>query len=362
MARRSGRRVGKIEFLRFCFCMMILCYHTGGDYKSRGWEFTDHLSFFNKGFLGVEFFFLVSGFLTAMAICKVREQEVPLGSDTWKFMEKKISSILPYHVIIIILTFLFRMLVLDKGFLEILIKGFPSLFFLQMSGYQTDALIGVEWYISAMLLALAVIYPLARRHYDVYVRIVAPLAGFLLTGMLIAKNGTLGDAGGLSGFLTNGVIRAFAEISLGMFVYEAVRVLKQKKCSPALRFGITVLEILLYVMVVYYSMSKDFTRPYLGSAVIALTIATGISFSGISYGSKLFDHRFFYFLGKISLPVYLVQNLTRDFAEVYLAPRLGGRNLLLAILIGTILAGIVLYGVVTWWKTARSGRLSAAAQ
>lgn len=338
----KGKRVGKIECLRFAFCVLILLYHISGDYSERHWMITSQINFFNKGFIGVEFFFLVTGYLTAAGIYKKRETDRPtLGEDTWHFMWRKIASLLPYHIILIVLTVLYRVISLSKSPMEILINSLPNLFFLQMSGYQGYALIGDEWYISSMLIALLVIYPLAVRFYDVYVRIVAPLAGFLLTGLLVALNGTLGRFGEITGFLCNGNIRAFAEISLGMFIFELVRVMREREYSRLARWAITIVEIGCYLTIVFYASSETYTRKYLGTVVLLFCVAVALSFSGLSYGQQFFDNKLCYFLGKCSLPIYLSQNLIRDICKHTISD-MSSKAVLAITLGGTIVFGCLL--------------------
>lgn len=69
--KKTFQRNGKIELLRFIFCMAVLLFHCekyvlGEPSLEKGY----HLSLFCHGSMGVEFFFLVSGFLMAKSISK----------------------------------------------------------------------------------------------------------------------------------------------------------------------------------------------------------------------------------------------------------------------------------------------------
>lgn len=55
------QRNGKIEFLRFVFSMVVVLFHLNYVYFKDKLLLTDSISFFAYGYIGVEFFFLVTG-------------------------------------------------------------------------------------------------------------------------------------------------------------------------------------------------------------------------------------------------------------------------------------------------------------
>ncbi len=52
------KRNGKIELMRFVFCISILLYHINSDLWDGKKLLSDNISFFAHGRTGVEFFFL----------------------------------------------------------------------------------------------------------------------------------------------------------------------------------------------------------------------------------------------------------------------------------------------------------------
>ncbi len=362
--KKKSSRIGKIELLRFLFCVLILLYHTGKDNKARGWMFTKSLSFFNKGFIGVDFFFLVTGYVTAAAIYRSLQASShdpalaspSTGQRTWSFLWKKISSILPFHIVIAAVTFLYRLATTNRGFAEMIVKGLPSLFFVQMSGYASHSFIGVEWYISSMLLALLIIYPLCYTHYDLYTHIIAPGAGFLLSGFMIMSMGTFGNDGALNILVTNGNVRAFAHISLGIFVFELVRTLHDRfgeSLSTGRQILFLALEVLSYLGVVYTAMGKGYTRTWMGSMLLLMLIGVTVSFTGYAWGQELFNNRLCYFLGRASLPIYLCQNLWRSIAKRYVSTA-PSAVVILFTAGGTILLGFLLQAAYDFWKAGKN--------
>ena len=305
---------GKIELLRFFFCMSVLLYHLYNDYSSANLMLFKGVTMFTEGSIGVQFFFLTSGYLTAMGIYKkLQANPLSLENSTWTFMKRKILSFLPYHILTIICVIAFRFFFLHANPITVIINGLPNMFFLQMTGLPGKNLLSVEWYISSMLMALLIIYPICKKYYSVFSRVVAPLLGSVLVGFLVKTNGSMGSPKNWIGFTYAGNFMALGCICLGVFSFELIRQLKENGFFENKRLFITIAEIIGYFLVLVYMVS-DKTKPeYGGIVTFLLCILVGISFSEEAYGQKFYNNRFFCFLGKFSLPVYLTQNLVRAF-------------------------------------------------
>ena len=90
----NPKRNGKIEFLRFVFCCVVMIFH-GKSCMNDG---TIEIMF--SGRLGVEFFFLVSGFLMAVSLERVTcFSELSVAKETGRFIVKKAKSLYPMVVI-----------------------------------------------------------------------------------------------------------------------------------------------------------------------------------------------------------------------------------------------------------------------
>ena len=63
---KKGKHNGIIGFWKFMFCMMVLLLHCSPNAK---------LKIFKQGYLGVEFFFIVSGYLMASNTLKQKENK-----------------------------------------------------------------------------------------------------------------------------------------------------------------------------------------------------------------------------------------------------------------------------------------------
>ena len=283
--KKTSPRNGKIELLRFIFCMAVLLFHCekyvlGEPSLEDGY----HLSLFCHGSMGVEFFFLVSGFLMAKSISKkIRQQtelQETLAQESLGFLKRKITSIFPMHVMTFILAFIAYVLANHMNYIEMMgkaVESIPSFFLIQMSGINLCSPNHITWYISCMLIAMAILYPICRKYYEFFTHYLAPLMAVLILGGCIATTGRITGVSEWTFVCYKSVLRAVCEIALGMTGFEIAQYISKQKFTYGQRIGL---------------------------AIFALVV---LAFSGVGAGSFIFNNALCYHLGKLSLPLYLAQ-------------------------------------------------------
>ena len=357
-----AKRNGKIELMRFVFSVLVVAFHASGDIWSGAKPLTEHLSLASQGAIGVEFFFLVSGFLMAKSVYRQNEA-VPcdtqtLGSDTTRFLWHKVKGIWPYHLFFCFAMFVLHCIKVGSFHLHYLWYELPSLFFLHRSGIigVVDAFIGVEWYISSMLLAMAVLYPLIRYNYNLFTHVVAPLTGILVVGYLSYTTGALTGAGNWAGLTFKANLRAVAELCLGAAGYEVCRSMERRTFTALQRLLLTLAEAGGFLYAIYIGCStEDFHMQFY--ALMVLCVAVPIAFSGKSLlsGSPLFQNQICTFLGAASLPIYLGQNVTRTINKYWLGGLPKSWQFILVV-VSTVLLGTAVYLI---WTAIGSRRKKA---
>lgn len=309
-----AKRNGKIELMRFVFCILIILYHIHNRIDvpvAEGW------SFFKEGLIGVEFFFLVSGFLMAKSAKK--QYDTPhLTSSTVTFMKKKLMGILPYHIVTFLIAMVAYYIVRPVANFEAGAKRFflmmPNFFLIQKTGIPKHEILTAEWYLSAMLICMLVIYPILVRGKSFFTKIVCPLFSVLLIGYMSHIDGYLQGTSNwvYGGSLPKSLARAGAELCFGIFCYEACEKIKSLNLSKADRVWLTILEDACYILVVIYTFT-NWSRGYEAHSFYLLAIAITLSFSNVTYGGKKLQNKFVFYLGKMSLPIYLAQGLAFIF-------------------------------------------------
>lgn len=361
----SKEKNGKIELMRFVFCLTILFRHINHDLwdAKKTWGGTN-FTFFKYGVMGVEFFFLLSGFLMAGTIFRRLEREntdaslarEDLGTETVKFLARKVKGILPYHVIACVLMILIGLTKNPVGYLKKLVKAAPSLLFLQRFGLGDGQVLNVEWYIGSMLFAMLILYPICRKYYSVFSRVAAPAISLLLVGYLIHETGSLDGSGDWLGWTYKCNIRAIADICLGIVCFEICRIIRGRRYKLWQRVLFSATEFVCYLFPILF-MCSPLDRKYESYVAASLAIAITLSFAetGVFGGSVLFRNRFCRFLGAISLPVYLIQNITRVLVMDHCS-FLPSETQAVLITGLTVLSGCLLYYIVGTARKKRMGK------
>lgn len=320
------KRNGTIDILRFLFCTAVLLFHIekyifGEPSLKNG----IHLGLFPHGSIGVEFFFLVTGWLMAKSICSRKNSNSVknLSSETRAFIKRKYLSILPYSVVATLFVFIVNCCVNNWGAKEIIRKFFesiPNFFLIQMTGISYYNPNNITWYLSSMMIAICIIFPLAFKFYDNFVKLIIPIGGVLILGIMFAEFGkSLTGVMTWMGFGYKGTIRGIIEIGFGMVSFEVSRYLQNLKIKKKHKYLLGFVELICYVGVFAFMM-LTFPRSYEMMALAAIWIGITITFSGVTK-IDILDNKLSVFLGKISLPIYLCQlaaiNIVKQFSESF---------------------------------------------
>lgn len=307
---------GKIEFARFGFSVIIMIFHIFESILPPKFRIAGVFTAFADGWIGVEFFFVVSGYLMAATAFKKQSAPLIVGKETANFLGRKLMAVLPYHLIIFPISFIYVCVTNFDGVIDIVrvfVETLPNFLYIQRSGLKIKDVLGVEWYISEMLIAMLILYPLCRKYYERFTRTIAPVLSLMIIGYLIKTTGTLGGSTAWSVIFSKTFLRAFSEICAGVFVFEACRNFKKLNFSKMDKIFLTLLEVFSYAMILLFVVYK-FPGSYSGTFFIFICLAVMLSFSDVTYGAKLFNNKVVYYLGSLSLPLYLCQSLMRSFA------------------------------------------------
>ncbi|MBE6573637.1 MAG: acyltransferase [Ruminococcaceae bacterium] len=302
------KRNGKIEILRFFFCISVIFYHVGKDIWKGEMVFADHFTLFGRGRTAVEFFFLLTGFLMAKKAYSVHKtRTASVGVETVNFLSRKIKSVIAPYITISLVTIIYALFV-TEDFVTYVIERAPSLLFLQRTGIADEAFITVGWYLGSMFFAIAVIYPFLIKAYDNVSLIAAPVISSMLIGYFIHENQRMPQSKfGL--YIHESNLRAIAVILLGVFAFRVCMYLKDMKLSKPKRALLAAVENICWIISIHYVVSNTETV-YEGHITYVMAIALTISFSR-DMSCKLYNSSVVTYLGRISLPIYLSQTLPR---------------------------------------------------
>lgn len=340
-----------IDFLRFLFSVIVVLHHSR-------YVLGDDNCYFLGGSLAVEFFFFVSGYLLLVGADKAGRKNgagylLPgdvdmagrteaagletkgigagttgidgettgicgeangIGAETLHFILHKIRSFLPEFLIAWWIGFVLIGVVRQYGiydYLKAFGNDFWELTLVKMSGLFTHGIDGAMWYLSAMLLGMAILYPLLRTKRDLMTHLVCPLLALFLYGYLCQAEGHPRDPIVWLGLCYKGLVRAIAGLCTGVVICMAVRRLKRfspsglTKTGNALAIGAQLLCLLLTIRYMAEQEPSEYDYFYM----FLLMLLVLFSFAGFGLESVLGNsqrlHLLSAFLGKYSLSLYL---------------------------------------------------------
>ncbi|MCR4661975.1 MAG: acyltransferase [Clostridia bacterium] len=295
-----------VELARFLFSLLVVGYHVQMTWANGGTQF------FAGGALAVEFFFLISGYFLARSIEKINSKEqYKLFPETGKFMWGKIKGILPVHIVAIIAAIIVILAARLNEAGGLIVNGLPSVFLVHMAvvwdGSFANALIVPEWYLSAMLITMLFMFPIAlllrKKLNGIFTTII--LVGIIIVALVIC------------GFSTNWALpqnfvydlRAWGEMCVGMFAFYLSSFISKKESKPTASKVLPIIEVILYCIPLIFGFvpfPADYSYITMIIAVICVFGALAITFSGKGlqiHNEKL--NSIFGFLGSISLAIYL---------------------------------------------------------
>lgn len=294
----SRKRNGMLDFMKFLFALVVVLLH------SRNIANTGEKTLFGAGYLGVEFFFIVSGLFMAASTLKLGREN--LGKDTFNFMKRKICGLMPNVYVAWIIAFVIE----HTGEFQIktVLKDFArSVWELCMvtetglKGYKANA---VSWYLSAMLLAMLLIYPIMKKYKDTFFYIMAPVGFLFIMGITCYEFGKLGGPHAWFGLGYKAMARAVMGVLFGCICFKAGYALSKQRLTRSGRIVISFIEISLYFFSILYMYISDGSK-YDWFIVVFLGIAVALSYSQTGIMADYMTHKCFFWLGTYSFSLYL---------------------------------------------------------
>ena len=324
----KSTRTTSVELLRFIAAIGVMIFHFGAIYlNSDAYNptvyvfktlfdvpFEQNRVYSPYAYVFVEFFFMLGGFFM---IKYLDEHSDPLRPAD--YILRKIGSFYPIFIVAFCAQFIFFIIINH-------ISGIPAFFdalfhfkwealllqctgFLKDPAFNLDYLLGQDWYLSALVLALVVVYPIALYYRKFYSRIFAPWMVILLYAGLLQNYGTLNVGSEYMGFISTAIIRGVAGLCAGSLAYTVFCRLREREFKPATLRVLSVIDVLLWLTIpvllgpALFSSDEDilFYILILG-AIIVLAFLDRTPFSHFlnTHCVGLFSY-----LGGISLYLYL---------------------------------------------------------
>lgn len=338
---------GEIDFWKFICCITIVIHHSFQIFGGR--------VYMGAGSMCVEFFFIVSGFLTASSVARKNQQfeKDKIGTQTVNFLFHKIKGFILYYIFASAICLAVQ-IITDGAKNTILSESFPlsivDFLLLNSSGLPHRYIFSASWYLSAMILGLAVIYPIMRKNRDLFVNIIAPLAAIALYSVMLNKDGYIGDPDKWYYIVTKGFLRSIAGLCLGSTAYALCERIKktEKKRFSGILFSLLEIAAMAFAVTAMHDEKNNLTPVVIFSFFVCVVISA----SNMSAAAPFFRRPAAVLLGKLSMTVYLCHQAIADIFEFivnkipsfknYIASEPSARFLvLIAYITASLLLGII---------------------
>ena len=256
----------------------------------------------------------------------IKEKQIRnIGSETWIFVISKIATFYKYYIGVILIQIFVRDLFLHHTsftrILTIILKGIPNYLLVYMGlnyGNEGFRITGM-WYLSAMVIALFLLYPWALKNYDFALKWLYPVISLFIIGYLYHSYNTISNWTRWSGITFNGILRAVAEIAFGASLFPLSQYLAKNWNNSFFteKFGktaITILKLACYISVFIFSFGSIndlvFGRELDLYFFFVLALGIVLSFSNVGY--RVPDCGITRLLGKYSLGIYIFHHVGRS--------------------------------------------------
>jgi len=300
------KRATSIELIRFVVAIVVMLYHFFTIYIAGN-------GLVPFAYIFVEYFFLLSGFFMMKHIAERTDSMNPAA-----YVLHKAISFYPVFIVAFAIQFVLFVYMNHLGSPSEVLGGLFHFkweaLLLQTAGFipnpqfNSDYLLGQAWYLSAMLLALLIAYPLAKYLRKWYLTLVCPLVIMFVYSYIIQTLGTMNIGNEYLGVIMSAVLRGLAGTCVGSLCYVGYARLKehplQRKKTAAL------IEIGCYAGLVglfFIPDSADDADSLFFIIVFALLIVFG--FANQTPVSKFLNthgRKLLTYLGSLSLYLYLL--------------------------------------------------------
>lgn len=315
-------RIVSIDFFRFLF-MTQVCL----------WHLSSCMGIMKHGYIAVEFFFILSGYLLYKSSTK--EKALGVFEYTWD----KIQRFYP-EVLIVTLP---ATIVYFVGYGPNLIPLFNSIFFLQNTGIYSGGGVNLSlWYLNVLLLGGGIVYAIIHNNRHLALTVVFPLIIlFVYTYILKVNNGSLELFGTKLCFYIP-LWRGIAGISLGCLLARLYEI-KLKNPVQGMTRILDVLSLMSIVgsfVIVFATNHGDSYALFFYSIIILSCFTSG------TFVNRLLNHSIWSYLGKLSFEMLLVHMpIAQVFLKVYSMWKIPVFVFVISYVLFVLLSSILLKGL-----------------
>lgn len=293
-------RFGKISLYKFLFSIMIIVFHVGNVLDYNKFKFN-----FGSGSIAVDFFFVVSGFFFCRKYVNYKVKN-SVGEDSFNYFINRTNRFIKYIIILLIIAIPFSIFCLKFNFTS-LINAFYKLLYIPHHTKCGSEIFGITWYIVAMILVESILFPFLIKYKKEFVYIISPIIIILLGSYLLIRYGHFATPWKMGTILYKGILRSIFEINIRMYLYLISEKISNVKFTKLSKILLLFFEIAGYLSIFVLVNLNNAHRRFDVLMLIIISICILISTNKNMYLYNFCNNKLFYFLEKLSLPMYIYQ-------------------------------------------------------
>lgn len=340
------KRTGSIEFLRIIAAILVVIGHVGKFYFGLPSQFSNFLSIY------VEFFFMVAGFFMMMHLDKKGDESENTGVYLLHKLKTFIGAICIVNFGQLFLNCAMSNVTSVGGVFEKLWHFKWEFLLLQCAGFiknptfNVDYLCGPSWYLSALIIATAILYPIAKNFRKVYSNIICPVVVLVIYCGFMQKYGNMNIGNDFLFVIMDAVSRGLAAMCLGSICFNIYKWLSTREENKTSKIIVSVLDSAAWLMIPGSVLIGIYGKDDCGLFMLipfAIIIICGVLNRGVvSRLLNMVPSKITGFLGKSSLYIY-VTHWTAVFATMFFMPSVDTPIQVLSVFLITIVYSALLY-------------------
>lgn len=318
---------GSIELWRFVFTIGIAIMHFGHP---------------NGFYIAVDFFFMLSGYLIANSVCYSGGSRS--GSDIYTHKLKRLypQYFVAYFLMLIWNIFIYGCTINETFCADAILE----LLFAQMLFPYTNAINGITWYVSALVICLPVVIALIKYHRHIYSAVIAPVIAVIAYSFLLGGWGHVDFGFVWLGYINGGLIRAVGGLSAGVFCYY-ISCRYEEQIKSIHKHLLSTMECLIGLIVIVCASNLRQTKMD-AVLIILLAMLIVIAFHDNGWFAKLCDHSIIKWIGNLSYSIYLNQLFVGGIIDKLLGEKFDSTVCTILYVIVLILISILTDNLIRW--------------
>lgn len=224
-----------LDFYRIIFTLIICLHHFQGTLDTK---------IISTGYIGVEFFFILSGFFLYKSFKKNNNE------TAFQYTVKRIKRLYPEYILAFILCFILQMAQSGKEkSVDCIFQAISEITLMQNIGIFRGGFNYPLWYLSVLIFAGYIVYELLKKDKETFIKIISPITIVFTFSLLNFLGKGLENWDTVYGIYLP-LLRGFSDICIGVLISEFVDT-KYFKDIEEKKVIFRIVEFLTYVCLFY---------------------------------------------------------------------------------------------------------------